>query len=151
MRTLLFLTLVSLAHAGSRTSTHYSIPIESNGSSGTAPATSADVSPFTRNPMRSAAICPAVPSPRITTSNASDACSVVNDPACARVFSASESAFGSALIHRSHEAFRQMRFPCNEGSYEAQQANALDILLDKQSALRPIRQIDDAHELTVQL
>ncbi len=44
MRTLLFLTLVSLAHAGSRTSTHYSIPIESNGSSGTAPATSADYS-----------------------------------------------------------------------------------------------------------
>lgn len=44
MRTLLFLTLVSLAHAGPRTSTHYSIPIESNASIGTAPATSTDYS-----------------------------------------------------------------------------------------------------------
>lgn len=44
MRTLLFLTLVSLAHAGPRTSTHYSLPVESNASAGTAPATSTDYS-----------------------------------------------------------------------------------------------------------
>lgn len=44
MRTLLFLTLVSLAHAGPRSSTHYSLPIESNASISTTPATSTDYS-----------------------------------------------------------------------------------------------------------
>jgi len=49
-----------------------------------APATSSGVSPFTRRPTSSAAICAGVASPRITTLNASVVCCALSDWRSAR-------------------------------------------------------------------
>ena len=143
MKTLAPVPHVSTSAAGSgdgtRTIARRSAP--------TAPASSAGVSPLTRSPTSSAAICAGDAEPAMMSSNAAPDSTDESDCPAASALIACESA--SATPQCPREAFRQPRLRRGERAHEPEQPHALDVFLDKQPALHAIRQVHDANQLVV--
>src|SRR6476661_6182484 len=116
-------------------------------SASTTPATSADVSPFTRNAMSSAATCAGVPSPRMMTLNARRSVSPSSDSRAARRRMACCNA--SVDTNDLEQPFRQRVARGDERYHESEQSHPLHILFGVDPSLRSISEIEYAHQLAV--
>src|SRR5687768_5976656 len=129
-------------------------------------ATTSGVSPRTRSPMRSAATCAGVASPRITTSNAAviaaapsgcpeasrrTASRSASPPACAG------GAAGGVVMRRSRgpapdeidEALGELCVRRHEGDHHPQQTHPLHVGVGVRAVGGSVGQVDDAHQLAV--
>src|SRR5690606_9597582 len=112
-----------------------------------APATSSGVSPFTRNPIRSADTCAGVASPLMMVSNAEPANSLLNDLPAASSLIALPSA--SLCMNSVQQSLGQARLRRYQSDHSRKQAHAFHIRLVEHSLPRTIRQVHHADNLVV--
>src|SRR5690242_5028805 len=110
------------------------------------PATSLGVSPFTRRPTSSAEICTGVASPAMTRRKASVTSSDASvSPLARRRIDVSSAFVGLPDTERLDQPLGKSRLRRDERDHQAEQSDALDILVDIDAVQRAVREIQHPH------